>query len=76
MRNGVLVIYDLPDGDINDMYVDFKLFNGNDECLMTEHGAPIKRLIKREKPSGRSTVMMWYAEGWNAFYKDITGETE
>lgn len=43
MRDGVLIIYDLPEGDVEDMHVDFKLYKG-DECMVMEYGAPIRDL--------------------------------
>ena len=69
-----LILINVPeDKDIDDLHIDFKLYEG-DTCLIREYGAPLAPLPEKKEPNGTYYGWNMMVQGWNECLDEILGE--
>ena len=73
-----LILFEVDDDlDLEDCYVDFKLFKG-DDCIQLECGTPIKKMPQQLNEvmavSTSTEINFGYMIGFNACLDEILGE--
>lgn len=78
----VLMTFEVDDDlDLEDVYVDFKLFKG-DDCIQLECGMPVRKAPQQLNPnevialSTSREINLGYMLGFNACVDEVIGEAE
>lgn len=78
--NALLLITDLEEADLEDLYADVKVYQGG-ECVQMSYGNPLikvpkKRIVLEHRIGGYTVngIEMTVAHGYNACIDEILGE--